>query len=119
MLQVAFSTAIFNEIYWISNKISLKYGPWTPIDKSWVLLTHLPLVPHMNWVIIGSGNGLSPVWHQANTWNSAGILLIGPFGTNFSEISIKFHAFSFKKMHLKMLSEKWRPFYLGVNVLMA
>ena len=48
--------------------------------------------------IIGSDNGLSPGQHQAN----AGILLIGHYETNFSEILIEIPTFSFKKMHLKM-----------------
>ena len=48
---------------------------------------------------------------------NAGILLIGPLGTNFSEILIGIQAFSFKKMHVKMSSAKWRPFCLGLNVL--
>ena len=43
--------------------------------------------------------------------------LIRPLGTNFSEIIIKIHMFSFKKMHLKLSSEKWRPFCLSLNVL--
>ena len=43
----------------------------------------------VNWVRIGSGNGLSPVWHQAITWTNAGLLSIGRLGTNFSEIQIK------------------------------
>ena len=51
--------------------------------------------------------------------NNAGILLIGPLGTNFSEILIEIHTFSFKKMHLKMSSGKSRPFCLGLNVLIA
>ena len=60
-----------------------------------------------NWVIIGSVNGLSPVWHQANTWTSAGLLLsIELLETNFSEIWIKIISFSFKNRHLKMLSVK-------------
>ena len=67
--------------------------------------------------IIGSDNGLSPDRRQVIIRTSAGILLIGPLGTNFSEILIEIHAFSFKKMHLKMLSGKWRPFCLGLNVL--
>ena len=45
------------------------------------------------------------------------MLLIGPLGTNFIEIVIGIQAFSFKKMHLKMSSAKWRPFCLGLNVL--
>ena len=46
------------------------------------------------------------------------MLLIGPLGTNFSEIAIKIHtAFSLKKMHLKTSPAKRRPFCLGLNVL--
>ena len=43
----------------------------------------------LNWVSIGSGNGLSPVWCQAITWTNADFLSTGPLGTNFSEIQIK------------------------------
>ena len=60
--------------------------------------------------IIGSDNGLSPGRRQAIIWTIVGILLIGPLGTNFSEILIGIQNFSFKKMHLKMSSAKWRPF---------
>ena len=67
--------------------------------------------------IIGSDNGLSPGRRQAIIWTDAGILLVGPLGTNFSEILIEILTFSFKKMHLKMSSGKWRPFCLGLNVL--
>ena len=42
-----------------------------------------------NLTIIGSDNGLSPGRRQAIIWTNAGILLIGPLGTNFSEISIE------------------------------
>ena len=47
--------------------------------------------------IIGSDNGLSPGRRQAIIWTSVGILLIGPLGTNFSEILIEMYAFSSKK----------------------
>ena len=67
--------------------------------------------------IIGSDNGLSPGRRQAIIWTNAGILLIGPLGTNFNEIVIEIHTFSFKKIHFKMSSGKWRPFCLGLNVL--
>ena len=70
-----------------------------------------------NLTIIGSDNGLAPDRRQAITWTNAGILLIGPLGTYFSEISIKIHTFSFTKMHLKMSSAKQQQFYLGLNVL--
>ena len=67
--------------------------------------------------IIGSDNGLSPGRRQAIIWTNAGLWVIGTLGTNFSEIFIKIHTFSFMKMHLKMSSGKWRPFCLGLNCL--
>ena len=42
---------------------------------------------------------------------------IWPLGINVSDILIEIHTFSFKKMHLKMPSEKWPTFCLGLNVL--
>ena len=50
-------------------------------------------------------------------WTNAGILLIRPLGTNFSEILIEIHTFSFKKMHLKLSSAKWHLFCLSLDVL--
>ena len=83
------------------------------------ILTHWARVTHTcisKWTIIGPDNSLSPDRCQAIIWTNAGILLTGPLGTNFSDISIKIHKLSFKKMHLEM-SVKWRPFCLGLNVL--
>ena len=67
--------------------------------------------------IIGSDNGLSPDRRQAIIWTNAWLLLIGPLGTNFSEILIENRTFLFKKMRLKVFSAKRRPFCLGLNVL--
>ena len=67
--------------------------------------------------IIASDNGLSPVRRQAIIWTNAAILSIRLKGTCFSEISSKIQRFSVKKMHLKMLSAKWRTFCLSLNVL--
>ena len=85
--------------------------------SSATMLTHWGRVTHIcvsKMTIIGSDNGLSPGRRQAIIWTSVGILLIGPLGTNFSEILIKIYTFSFK-----MSSGKWRPFCLGLNVLMT
>ena len=71
-----------------------------------------------NLNIIGSDNGLSPGRRQAIIRTNAGLLLIGPLGTNFSEILIGIQAFSFKKMHVEMSSAKWRTFCHGLNVMM-
>ena len=94
------------------------YLPWAV--GQWNRLTHWGRVTHIsvgNLTIIGSDNGLSPGRRQAIIRTNAGILLIGPLGTNFTEISIGIQTFSFKKMHLKTSSTKWRPFSLGLNVL--
>ena len=75
-------------------------------------LTHRGRVTHIcasKLTIIDSDNGLSSDRRQAIIWINVGILLIGPSGTIFSEISIENHTFSFKKMHLKMSSaEFWK-----------
>ena len=74
----------------------------------------------MNRASISSDNGLSPGRRQAIIWtNAGGILLTGPLGINFSEISIEINKFSIKKMHLKMPSVKWRPFCPGGDELMG
>ena len=83
-------------------------------------LTHWGRVTHIcvsKLTIIGSDNGLSPGRRQAIIWTNAGLLLIGPLGTNFSEILIGISTFSFKKMSLKMLSGNWQTSCLGLNVL--
>ena len=83
-------------------------------------LTHWGRVTHIcvgKLAINGSDNGLSPRRRQAIIWTNAGILLIGPLGTNFSEILIEIQTFSLKKIRLKMSSAKCCSFRLGLNVL--
>ena len=77
-------------------------------------MTHI-CVSKLN--IIGSHNGLSTGWRHAIIWTNARILLILPLRTKFNEVLIDSHIFSFKKIHFKMSSGKWRPFCLGLNVL--
>ena len=47
--------------------------------------------------IIGSDDGLWPGRRLAIIWTNAGILLIGPLGTNLSKILIVSYTFSFKQ----------------------
>ena len=82
----------------------------------WGRVTHICVSKH---TIIGSDNGLSPDRRQAIIWTNAGLVLIGPLGTNFSEILNEILTFSFKKMRLKVSSAKRRPFCLGLNVLLV
>ena len=77
-------------------------------------MTHICVGTNTN---IGSDNGLSPGRRQAIICTNAGILLIGPLGTNFSEILIEIQTFSLKKKRLKMSSAKCCSFCLGLNVL--
>ena len=71
----------------------------------------------VNYTVIGSDNGASPGRRRAIIWTNAGLLLIGPLRTNFSEILFEMHTFLFKTMHLNLSSEKWKPFCLGLSVL--
>ena len=50
----------------------------------------------MNWVINGSGNGLSLVPRQAINLANVDLLSIGPIGTNFNEILIAILLFPLK-----------------------
>ena len=88
--------------------------------SGYIRLTHWGRVTYIcvnELTIIGSDNALSPNRRQAIIWTNAGILLIGPLGTNFSEILIEILTFSFKKMRFKVSSAKRRPFCLGLSVL--
>ena len=83
-------------------------------------LTHWGRVTHICFgklTIIGSDNGLSPERRQAIIWTNAGILLIGPLETNFSEIFFAIKTFSLKKIRFNMSSAKCCSFRLGPNVL--
>ena len=83
-------------------------------------LTHWGWVTHIcvsRLTITGSDNGLSPGRRQAIIWTNAGIVLIGPLGTNFSENLIEILTFSLMKKRLKVSSVTWRLFCLGLNVL--
>ena len=99
----------------------LQYNLWWHMaSPGHGVLTHWGRVTHIcvsDLTNIGSDNGLSPARRQAIIWTNAGILLTGHIWTKFSEILIKIHTSSFKKMHLKMSSGKWRLFRLGLNVL--
>ena len=93
---------------------------WDNVQVHTNALTHWGRVTHIcvsKLTIIGSDNGLSPGRHQAIIWTNAGILLMGPLGTNFSEILIEIETFSFKNKYLKMSSAKGRLFSLGLNQL--
>ena len=109
------------------------HASWLYLRIVWITPTvhHLSMcdlsmsgnLTHWGWMthicinkLTSIGSGLTPGWHRAIIWTNAGILLIGPLGTNFSEILIKIHTFSFRKRHLEMSSGKWQPFCLSLNI---
>ena len=103
---------------WLSKFSANENTLYNNVFSHW--LTHWGRVTHIcvsKLTIIGSDNGLSPDRRQAIIWSNVVILLIGPLGTNFSEILIKILTFSFKKMRLKVSSPKRRPFCLSLNML--
>ena len=111
---IEISTHLFKNMY-----LKLLPGKWQPFCLNLNVLTHWGWVTHICVVkltIIGSDNGLSPRRRQAIIWTNAGILLIGPLGTNFSEILIEIQTFSLKKIRLKMSPAKCCSFRLGLNV---
>ena len=75
-------------------------------DKDELISPYCRIYASVNWVSISSGNGLSPVRHQAIIWTNTGLLSIGLLGTIFNKIRIAIRSFSFKKMHLKLSSAK-------------
>ena len=77
----------------------------THTKNIWMQSMHLCILTHWGRVthICISKLNIIGRW-EAIIWTNAGILLIGPLGTNFSEILIKIQTFSLKKMHLKMSS---------------
>ena len=93
-----------------------------PCPVLWCLntLTRWGRVTHIcvgNSTIIGSDNGLSPgraPSHYLNQcWNIVNRTLGNKLQWNLNAIE----TFSFKEMHLKLSSAKWRPFCIGLSVL--
>ena len=93
------------QLFWLSFKHCLTH---------WGRVTHICV---SDLTSIGSDNDLSPGGRQAIIRTNAGILLIRPLGTNFSEFLVEILIFSLKKMRLKVSSTKRPPFCLGLNEL--
>ena len=107
-------------------KYQFKLRIWWEKKKAFRLTPLISILTHWGWVthicvrkltIIGSDNNLSPGWHQAIIWTNCGIFVIWPSGKKFRVNHNRNSYFSFKKVHLKMSSGKWRPFCVGLNVL--
>ena len=71
----------------------------------------------MNYIIIGSDNGLSPIQRQAIIQDNAVLLSVDILGTFSFDILIKSQILSWIKMHMRVSSAKWPQFFLGLIVL--
>ena len=87
---------------------------WHLVLNHWGRVTHICVV---KLTIIGSDNDLWLGRCQAIIWTNAGILLIGPDGTDYSEILIEIQTFSFKKMRVNMSSVTLCPLRFALNML--
>ena len=88
--------------------------------NSYILACYMWWMMHIcisELTIIGSDNGFLPDGCQVIIWTSMGLLLFVLLGTNFSANMIQICTFSFKKMYLKILSRKWRPICVSLNLL--
>ena len=97
---------------------------WTQFSYVWYIWLTLLLIDaewrryaSVKHTIIASDICLSPFWCQAIIWTNAAILSIRHRRTYFSEFLFKIQKLSFKDINLKMLSVEWRPFCLGLNML--
>ena len=120
LIYTPYTTITIPIIFAVKSTVCLFFVLWTPWFLLQTLLTHWGRVTHIcvsKLTIIGSDNGMSPGWRQAIIRTNAGILLIRPLETNFSEFLVEILIFSFKKMRLKVSSAKRRSFCLGLNEL--
>ena len=103
LLKIPKTRAIMCQSYTRTSPILAASVTFQPGSTILCMLTHWGRVTHtcLSNLINGSDNGLAPDWRQAIIWTNVRILLIGPLRTNFSEILIKIHTFSFKKINLK------------------
>ena len=73
-----------------------------------VILTHwVTYICVSKLTIIDWDNGLSPGQFRAIIWTNAAILLIGPLGTNFSEIIIKIYLFFIQENAFENAVRQW------------
>ena len=70
-----------------------RYGIYIYLSEAWGRLD-----VSVNWVIIGSGNGLVPGKHQVTTWTNGDFSSITLSMKHLNEISFKIQSFSFNKM---------------------
>ena len=95
----------------------LWHGQWFYLDKITYICINLNswcrIYASVNWASIGWISGLSLDRRQAIIWTNAGILLIRPLGTNFSESRFKYKSFHSWKCIWKLRLRNGGHFFQG------
>ena len=80
-------------IWQLKTELNETYLHWSLSQDEWID-TLKPGDPYasVNWIIIGSGHSMLPVWYQAITWSNVNLLSVGS-SWNFSGIGIKIGIF--------------------------
>ena len=68
---------------------------------SFLVVLQIILADSYIYIRQGASSDIMAIRRQAIIWTNAGVSLIGPLETNFSEIFVEMYTFSFKKMHWK------------------
>ena len=106
--------ALFWFVVFGVNSIHILLGALLLIWFHWGRVTHICV---SKLTIIGSDNGCRLIGAKPLSEPMLKYWWLDQKKTIFSEILIETHTSSFKKIHLKMPSGKWRIFCLGLNVL--
>ena len=97
---------------------SLENNLFNDINAAYMLHTTMHAILQFHSIkSLRPSDAYMPGRRQAIIRANAGILLIRPLGTNFNEFLVEILIFSFTEIRLKVSSAKWRPFCLGLNVL--
>ena len=103
---------------WLVSVPGFKLTQYIPSVISWewiiVCFKLMPSNAHMYWEV--TSVNLDACSANPFLWTNAVLLSIKSIGTPFSEIWIKPHQFSFKKMNLKISPAKWRSSYSILNL---
>ena len=100
--------------------VKMLYAQFQPFCSSLNALTHWGQVTHIyisKLTTIGSDNGLSHGQCQSHHLNQCWNIVNWTLRNKLQWYLNLNLTFSFKKIHLKMLSGKWRQICLGLNVL--
>ena len=103
---VIFTSFLFNHNLCAALNIIIQINSLCPNDG----IKHMSTLDEVTaWCCQAPSHYLNQCWHVAND------LLTNTFQWNHSQLL----TFSFKKMHLKILSAKYQPFCLSLNVVMT